>query len=63
MSIEERTYQSDLWGNDPVYPPNHQFDGLNQWEAVQQKLIEESTEVGSVYRKPKFQEDFEEGFV
>ena len=63
MSIEERTYQSDLCGNDPVYPPNHQFDGLNQWEAVQQKLIEESTEVGSVYRKPKFQEDFEEGFV
>jgi len=62
MSIEEGVYQSDLWGNDPVYPPNHQFGGL-QWEAVQQKLIEEDVEVGKGYRKPQFQEDFEDGFI
>jgi len=60
-NIEEDVYQSEFW-NDPVYPPNHQFGGL-QWEAVQRAFVEESTEVGSVHRKPKFQEDFEEGFV
>ena len=62
MSIEERVYQSELWGNDPVYPPNHQFGGL-QWEAVQQKIIEEDVEVGRESRKPQFQEDLEEGFI
>jgi len=62
-SLEEEVYyQSELFGNDPEFPPNYQFGGL-QWGAVEDKLIDDTTEVSSVYRKSKFQEDFEEGFI
>lgn len=57
MAIEEEIYhQSELWGDQPTIP---------QWEAVTDFVIaeEETSEVSSVYRKPKFQEDFEEGFI
>jgi hypothetical protein len=60
MDIEEREWiqpELDLLGEHTVIP--------NHWESVTDKVIaeEDTTEVSSAYRKPKFQEDFLEGFV
>jgi hypothetical protein len=57
MDIEERVYQSEFWGADPEFPPNHQFGGL-QWEAVQEKVILEEDS----YPRPQFYEELEIGF-
>lgn len=57
MPIEEDVYENmELCGEYPTIP---------QWEAITDKVIAEddTTEVSSVYRKPKFQEDLEEGFI
>lgn len=59
---EEIYYQSELFGNDPVYPPNYQFGGL-QWSAVEEKVITDTTEVSSAYpKRPSFYEELEVGF-
>lgn len=58
MSIEESTYEQmefDLMGEYPVIPV---------WEkTVDELIVDDTTEVSSVYRKPQFQEDLLEGFI
>lgn len=55
MSIEEEIYhQSEFFGEHPVIP---------QWEAVTDQVIVEEEEQPRQFRKPKFQEEFEEGFI
>jgi len=54
MPIEEEVYyQPEFWGEQPQIP---------QWEAVADFVIVEE-EQPKQYRKPKFQEDLEEGFI
>jgi hypothetical protein len=63
MSIEDDIYeQGNFWGNDPEFPPNHQFAGF-QWEAIAEKVIVEEEEQPRAFRQSKFQEDFLEGWI
>jgi len=57
MDIEEITYEQmefDLIGELPVIPV---------WEQTIDKMIVDEEEQPRVFRRPKFQEEFEEGFV
>jgi len=57
MDIEEEVYEQmefDLMGELPVIPV---------WEQTVAKMIVDKEEQPRVFRKPKFQEEFEEGFV
>jgi hypothetical protein len=55
MPIEEEVYyQPEFWGEQPQIP---------QWEAIADTVIVEEEERPRAFRKPKFQEDMEEGFI
>jgi hypothetical protein len=66
MSIEERVYQSDFWGEQPELPqifPPVLFGGENHWEKIEEKVILDTTETSSVYpKRPSFYEELEVGF-
>lgn len=60
MSIEERVYQSDFWGEQPELPqtfPPVMFGGENHWEKIEEKVICDVPQ-----KRPAYYDELETGF-
>jgi hypothetical protein len=65
MAIEERVYQSEFWGEQPELPTHFSpvlFGCRGRYEAMDDEIRADTSEVSSAYPRPQFYDELEIGF-